>query len=137
MYSNKLATALFTLLLLSGQGGHAGSPAAARHHQHGNNNNNDSGNLEKRQTQYCDAASGICYLEYSRGPSTPTFRIAVPEAAAPPFDTLLQITAPAALGWAGFAWGGGMTYNPLTVAWPDGGDGVTVSSRWSTYVCPP
>ncbi|KAH6853123.1 hypothetical protein B0I37DRAFT_348609 [Chaetomium sp. MPI-CAGE-AT-0009] len=91
--------------------------------------------LDKRQTtgQYCDAASGMCYLEYSWGPTVPVFRIAVPDSAASnsKFDTLLQIVSPASFGWVGFSWGGGMTLNPLTVVWPNG-EGATVSSRWST-----
>ncbi|KAL1860753.1 hypothetical protein VTK73DRAFT_7186 [Phialemonium thermophilum] len=92
------------------------------------------GVLAARQTadKYCDSATGLCYLELSTRSTNPTYRVAIPGAASAPFDTLLQIVAPASLGWAGFAWGGGMTLNPLTVAWPDGKGGVTVSSRWAT-----
>ncbi|KAK3299756.1 uncharacterized protein B0H64DRAFT_351081 [Chaetomium fimeti] len=91
--------------------------------------------LEKRQTtgQYCDTASGMCYLEYSWGPTAPVFRVAVPDTAATDtdFDTLLQIVSPASFGWVGFGWGGRMTLNPLTVVWPNG-QSATVSSRWSS-----
>ncbi|GAB1309850.1 Cellobiose dehydrogenase [Madurella fahalii] len=90
-----------------------------------------SATIDKRQTRHCDSTSNICYISYSRSASNPTFRIAVPDAGSAPFDTLLQIIAPVSIGWAGFAWGGGMTTNPLTVAWPNGNN-VTVSSRWST-----
>jgi hypothetical protein len=90
-------------------------------------------NLAKRQTRYCNPTSNICYLSYARSASTPTFRIAIPDGSSPPFDTLLQIIAPVDIGWAGFSWGGGMTLNPLTVAWPNGNN-ATVSSRWATYV---
>jgi len=60
-----------------------------------------------------------------------TFRVAVPEAAADKaeFDAALQIVAPAHLGWVGLAWGGYMTYNPLTISWPNAAGGMTVSSR--------
>ena len=61
------------------------------------------------------------------------YQFAIPEAAAAPFDVLVSITAPVALGWAGFAAGGKMTRNPLLVAWPNG-NSVTVSPRWATYV---
>lgn len=93
--------------------------------------------IDKRQSttsKYCNTQSNICYLQYATtSTSTPIFRIAIPDVTATPFDTLLQIIAPVSLGWAGFSWGGGMTNNPLTVAWPNGNTGkVTVSSRWST-----
>ncbi|KAK4187925.1 hypothetical protein QBC35DRAFT_383738 [Podospora australis] len=99
---------------------------------------------EKRQvygvtSKYCSTASGnvpaLCYLQYYVSPTQPTFRIAIPSDASPsqPFDTILQIHSPHANTWAGFSWGGGMTLNPLTVAWPNGNQGqVTVSSRWSS-----
>lgn len=89
--------------------------------------------LGKRQTtaKYCNATSSICYLQYSTTASNPVFRIAIPDGASAPFAVLLQIIAPVSLGWAGFAWGGGMTLNPLTVAWPNGNKAI-VSSRWST-----
>ena len=120
IFSNT-ASLLLPLLLLGGSQESHASPAA----------------LDKRQTtgRYCNPSSQICYLEYSWGPTVPVFRIAVPDSASSntAFDTLLQIVAPASLGWVGFSWGGGMTLNPLTVVWPNG-QGATVSSRWSTYV---
>jgi hypothetical protein len=120
MYNFKFIT--FLLLLLSSQG-HT-SPAT-----------NPSPNKRQTTSKYCSPTSSICYLEYSTSASNPTYRIAIPDATTAPFDTLLQITAPVALGWAGFAWGGGMTGNPLTVTWPNGNN-ATVSSRWSTYSPP-
>ncbi|KAK3335256.1 hypothetical protein B0T19DRAFT_470556 [Cercophora scortea] len=92
-----------------------------------------SPDLDKRQTtsKYCDAKSSVCYLEVSTTPLYPIFRIAIPDVTSTTFDTLLQIVAPVSLGWAGFSWGGGMTLNPLTVAWPNGNK-ATVSSRWAT-----
>lgn len=89
--------------------------------------------LTERATlaKYCNTTANVCYIEYSSTASNPIYRVAIPDANAAPFDTLLQIIAPVSLGWAGFAWGGAMTLNPLTVAWPNGNT-VTVSSRWST-----
>lgn len=100
--------------------------------------------VEKRQpaygvtSRYCSQASGsvpaLCYLQYYVSPTQPTFRIAIPSDASTsqPYDVILQIHSPIANTWAGFSWGGGMTLNPLTVAWPNGNQGqVTVSSRWS------
>ncbi|KAK3935320.1 cellobiose dehydrogenase [Diplogelasinospora grovesii] len=91
--------------------------------------------LETREagSKYCttSGSASICFAEFSSSPSNPTFRLAVPDKSAAPFDTLLQIIAPVSLGWAGFAWGGGMIGDPLTLGWPNGNK-VTVSSRWAT-----
>jgi hypothetical protein len=117
------------LLLLLGGGGAIASPAAS------------PAELDKRQavtSKYCKPGTSMCYLEYSWGPTIPVFRVAVPDSAATgaAFDTLLQIVSPVSLTWVGFAWGGGMTLNPLTVIWPNG-NGATVSSRWAKCVsCP-
>ncbi|KAK0614844.1 hypothetical protein B0T17DRAFT_497853 [Bombardia bombarda] len=78
--------------------------------------------------KYCDASTGVCYSEYTT-PEKVAFRIAIPDnATAGNFDVLLQIVAPKAVGWAGFAWGGVMVNNPLVVAWASGNKTV-VSSR--------
>ena len=89
--------------------------------------------LETRQdaSKYCDATSKMCYQEITIRASLPVFRLAIPDTSAAPFDTILQIISPVSFGWAGFAWGGGMTLNPLIVAWPNGNK-VVVSSRWAT-----
>ncbi|KAK4160178.1 hypothetical protein QBC43DRAFT_360536 [Cladorrhinum sp. PSN259] len=80
--------------------------------------------------------TGICYLQYYMSPTAPLFRIAIPSDAQSntEFDTILEIIAPLSLKWVGFAWGGGMTLNPLTVAWPNEHTvrGVVVTSRWAT-----
>ena len=89
--------------------------------------------IDSRQTQtsqYC-AADGVCYSQYTVPTSNITYRIAIPDVSNAPFDVLLQITAPVAVGWAGLAWGGVMAKNPLTVAWPNG-DSAIISSRWAT-----
>lgn len=81
-------------------------------------------------TKYCDAASTICYSEFTA--SNIAFRVAIPDTAtAAPFPVLVQIVAPKATGWAAIAWGGQMANNPLTVAWANG-DSVVVSSRLAT-----
>ena len=56
------------------------------------------------------------------------YGLAIPEANVAPFQTILQITAPIDIGWAGFSWGGGMAYNPLVVTWANG-NSVQVASR--------
>jgi len=79
--------------------------------------------------KYCDAATEICYSEY-KTPENIAIRIAIPEnATAGNFDILLQIQAPKTVGWAGIAWGGVMTNNPLTVAWASGTTSVVSSRR--------
>jgi hypothetical protein len=95
--------------------------------------------LEKRQwteSKYCNPTNGLCYLQVVPRGTNPIYRIAIPDNASGAFDTVLEIIAPISIGWAGFSWGGSMTANPLTVAWPNG-QKVTVSSRWSTYVLNP
>ncbi|TVY83852.1 Cellobiose dehydrogenase [Lachnellula suecica] len=76
---------------------------------------------------YCDALTGICFSSWT---STSGIRlgIALPWNVKDPYDAIIQIVAPIKIGWVGFAWGGTMTYNPLTVGWPNGKAAV-VSSR--------
>ncbi|KAK7981188.1 hypothetical protein PG989_013645 [Apiospora arundinis] len=80
--------------------------------------------------KYCDAATGVCYSEVSA--SNATYRVAIPNVNAAPFDILLQIVAPKSVGWAGIAWGGHMAENPLTLGWANGKESTVVSSRWAT-----
>lgn len=83
-------------------------------------------------TKYCPGGTEICFSQYEEPASGITYRIAIPEVSAAPFDILLQIVAPVdKAGWAAIAWGGKMNLNPLTVGWPNG-DSAVVSSRWST-----
>ncbi|TLS30647.1 hypothetical protein PpBr36_03052 [Pyricularia pennisetigena] len=81
--------------------------------------------------KFCDGR--VCYSEFL-SPEQIAFRIAIPDTAAQAtsFDVLLQIVAPKTVGWAGIAWAGRMVNNPLTIAYSDGGSGVTVSSRWAS-----
>ena len=55
--------------------------------------------------------------------------MALPEVTEAPFDTIIQIVAPIEYGWAAFAWGGTMTYNPLLVAWANGEDAISSSRK--------
>ncbi|CAI4220127.1 unnamed protein product [Parascedosporium putredinis] len=73
------------------------------------------------------SATGLTYKDFST-PNGIAFRIAIPDAAAAPFDVAIQIVAPKAVGWAGLAWGGTMANCPLTIAYPNG-ETVTASSR--------
>ena len=96
--------------------------------------------LEKRYPpgvrHFHNTTTGIYFVEHTINQVTPVFRIAVPrvdtppQPPPPPFEVVLQIISPLSVTWAGFAWGGRMGQNPLTVVWPNG-DEATVSSRWS------
>ncbi|TIC91288.1 Cellobiose dehydrogenase [Colletotrichum higginsianum] len=89
------------------------------------------------QSSYCDSL-GRCFASYTNDGGI-TYGIAIPNGATPgqPYDAILQITAPVEVGWAGLAWGGSMTYNPLTIVWANGDD-VVVSSRIAFgYFTPP
>lgn len=102
----------------------------------------DNDGLDKRQAltqKYCPTSTteAVCYSEFTVAAQKITYRIAIPEVAAAPFDIYLQIIAPkATAGWAGIAWGGKMSNNPLTIGWPlpNGGDGAVVSSRFTRSV---
>ncbi|KAK3331185.1 hypothetical protein B0H66DRAFT_467792, partial [Apodospora peruviana] len=88
----------------------------------------------KRQdatAKYCPGGTPICFSEYTVAAQNLIYRIAIPDVAAAPFDILLQIVAPKTIGWAGIAWGGKMSNNPLTIGWASGTSAV-VSSRWTS-----
>lgn len=86
---------------------------------------------------YNDPETGFTFAQYqatySLGGKYITFRIAVPGDAiqGTAYDTVLQVVAPNDVGWVGLAWGGSMTYNPLTVSWSNNGNAV-LSSRYAT-----
>lgn len=88
-------------------------------------------------TVYNDPQTGFTFSQYQAAYSLAgkyiTFRIAVPSDAQrdAPFDAVVQIVSPSDVGWLGLAWGGGMTYNPLTVSWENGNTAV-ISSRYAT-----
>ncbi|KAM7183910.1 hypothetical protein V8F20_012433 [Naviculisporaceae sp. PSN 640] len=100
--------------------------------------------LAKRQFEpdshpYVDSDTGLTFASYSSDRGV-TYRVAIPDTipADNVFDTVLQIVAPHEVGWAGFAWGGTMTYNPLAIAWANGTSNVVLSSRIAYgYYTPP
>jgi hypothetical protein len=79
--------------------------------------------------KHCDDATKVCYSEATAGGIT--YRTAIPNVTAAPFDVIFQIVAPKSAAWAAIAWGGQMANNPITLAWPNG-NGTIVSSRWAT-----
>ncbi|KAI5860899.1 putative iron reductase domain protein [Durotheca rogersii] len=72
-------------------------------------------------TPFVDADTGITFQSYTSAEGI-TYRLALPENATDEagYDVILQVVAPVELGWAGWAWGGAMVYNPLTIVWHDG-----------------
>ena len=88
-------------------------------------------------TIYNDPETGFTFAQYQATYSLSgkyiTVRVAVPSDAqqGSPYDSVVQMVAPAEVGWVGLAWGGSMTYNPLSVSWANG-QSVTLSSRYAT-----
>jgi len=83
-----------------------------------------------------DAETGFTFAEYKVAFSLTAniaFRVAVPSSAAAgqPYDVVVQVVVPNQVGWAGIAFGGSMTYNPLLVGWANGQQ-VQISTRWAT-----
>ncbi|KAL0933602.1 carbohydrate-binding cytochrome b562-like protein [Colletotrichum truncatum] len=92
---------------------------------------------QEEQSTYCDSL-GRCFASHTNEGGI-TYGFAIPEGATSgsSYDAIVQITAPISVGWAGLAWGGSMTYNPLTIVWVNG-EQVTVSSRIAFgYFTPP
>ncbi|KAL1892326.1 hypothetical protein Sste5346_007064 [Sporothrix stenoceras] len=91
-----------------------------------------------KTARYCDNSLGatVCYSEFTAATSGTVFRFAIPEVQKAPFDTLVQVVAPVAVGWAGLAFGGSMAQNPLGLVWVNGDKGVA-SSRWAVGHTPP
>ena len=85
---------------------------------------------------YVDPETGFTFSQfdalYALG-KTLSYRVAVPTGVSPntAFPVVIQVVAPNEVGWAGLAWGGTMTYNPLTAQWANGNT-VQVSSRYAT-----
>jgi hypothetical protein len=77
----------------------------------------------------CDSETKICYSGYTNEAGI-YIGIALPKDPVDPYDAVLKITAPKDRYWVGFAWGGNMVWNPLSVAWQNG-DSATISSRFA------
>lgn len=95
--------------------------------------------FEVDSTAFVDPETGLNFSSYYSDRGI-TYRVAIPDPvpADKIYDTVLQIIAPTDVGWAGWAWGGHMTYNPLAVAWANGTSNVVLSSRIAYgYFSPP
>ncbi|ORY63870.1 uncharacterized protein BCR38DRAFT_524025 [Pseudomassariella vexata] len=89
---------------------------------------------QSESTSYTDTETGITFQSYTS--DDVSFRVALPEVTTGAFDVILQIDAPATIGWVGWAWAGTMTYNPLTLIWPNGDDIVHASRMAFGYYVP-
>ncbi|KAI1298353.1 hypothetical protein F5Y03DRAFT_269846 [Xylaria venustula] len=80
-------------------------------------------------TPFTDVDTGITFQSATNEVGV-TYRLALPANATADkaYDVILQVVAPITLGWVGWAWGGAMTYDPLTVVWANGNN-VVFSSR--------
>ncbi len=80
-------------------------------------------------TTFVDAETGFNFTEFVNDKGI-AFRVAFPPTAKvnENYDAVVQIASPISVGWAGLAWGGSMTYNPLTIVWANGNN-VVLSSR--------
>lgn len=81
-------------------------------------------------TVYEDPETGLTFASYTTERGI-IYRVAIPDPVPEDkvFDTVLQVVAPIDVGWAGWAWGGHMTYNPLAVMWANGTNNPVLSSR--------
>ncbi|KAI0509763.1 actin-domain-containing protein [Xylaria bambusicola] len=84
-----------------------------------------------------DAETGITFQSFTNEVDV-TYRLALPADASAdkPYDVILQVVAPIEMGWVGWAWGGTMTYNPLTVVWVNGEEVVHSSRQALGYYTP-
>jgi hypothetical protein len=84
---------------------------------------------------YCDHLTAICYASYTSELGI-AYRVALPNVTDEtiPSDAILQIVALIGTGWSGFAWGGQMLGNPLSVGWStgNGAGAAMISSRYTT-----
>lgn len=92
--------------------------------------------LQQTAAVVYDSETGFTFSEW-KVPFTLTsniaFRVALPSSASQgsPYDIVVQAVVPNAVGWAGIALGGSMTYNPLLVGWANG-QSTQNSVRWAT-----
>jgi len=69
-------------------------------------------------------------ISYTESVSGVLYNVAIPEAAAAPFDIYTSIVSPINMTWAAIAFGGCMLRSPILVAWANGTN-VAVSPRWA------
>ncbi|KAK3337555.1 CBD9-like protein [Cercophora scortea] len=87
---------------------------------------------------YYDSDTGLTFSQgfglYKVDGRGVTVRIAIPTGveANTAYDAVVQVVVPSDVGWAGLAWGGSMTKNPLLVFWRGSNNSPVLSSRWST-----
>ncbi|OAA65636.1 Cellobiose dehydrogenase, cytochrome [Niveomyces insectorum RCEF 264] len=89
-------------------------------------------------SKYVDPETNFTFSQFVNDKGI-AFRIAIPPDAKvnDNYEAVVQIVSPIDLGWVGLAWGGSMTYNPLTIVWVNGND-VVLSSRMAFgYYVPP
>ncbi|KAF2187601.1 iron reductase domain protein [Zopfia rhizophila CBS 207.26] len=86
---------------------------------------------QAQSVKYHDSVTGIDFQTYSSPENGASFSIALPEKVDAAYDAILQIVSPKTNPWLGFAWGGHMIFNPLTVTWTNGNN-VVHSSRYGT-----
>ncbi|SPQ19805.1 edc10232-e76d-4a7e-9954-40ff2686b0aa [Thermothielavioides terrestris] len=94
-------------------------------------------------TVYHDPDTGLVFTSnfelYKTDGHGITVRIAIPDnvQSYTAFDAVIQMVIPNEVGWAGLAWGGSMTNNPLLVAWRGTSNNPVLSPRWaSSHVQP-
>ncbi|KAI0096255.1 actin-domain-containing protein [Nemania sp. FL0031] len=87
--------------------------------------------------EFVDADTGITFQSSTNSEGV-TYRLALPAdaSAEKPYDVIIQIVAPVSMGWVAWAWGGSMTYNPLTVVWANGDTAVYSSRQALGYYTP-
>lgn len=69
-------------------------------------------------------------VSWTEATSGVVYSLAIPEAAAAPFNVYLSITAPINVTWAAVAFGGCMLRSPLVVAWKNDTN-VVAAPRWA------
>lgn len=85
-----------------------------------------------------DSETGLTYSQnfalYKADGRGITFRIAISSdvSSSSAYDAVVQVIVPNDVGWAGLAWGGSMTKNPLMVFWRGSSSQPVLSSRWAS-----
>ena len=86
---------------------------------------------------YKDPDTGLTFSQnfglYKSDGRGVTFRVAIPSGVSSytPFRAVVQIVVPNDVGWAGLAWSGSMTKNPLLTFWRGSNNAPILSSRWA------